>query len=407
MEEVQMGDTQTASPNLEYKAVAVNGFKVDDPDNGVVTAIVAVTGIKDNVKDIIHPGSFEKSLATRTPKGVWHHNWHESVSRTEAIKELWPGDPDLPDRLPNGDPWPKEAGGLQVKTKFNLDTQRGREAYSDVVFFGDDQEWSIGYNVPTGGATRDSKTGIRNIKAMELYEYSPVLFGAMPVARTSSVKDAQMAYKQLVVDGSASIELENKEEPLPEEEGREEEPEVEAKLFSPPTERMKMTPAQASKLYKVMNQIMDLLRDAEVLVESDDPVNAANDSAVEEESNDGGGGTFVDMVTDAFDGDEDLIIAAEDFDASYDAEDREGMESAADPIVSAVEQAVEDGEDEADYSDITDYIVSAFEDVGGAEEEEEPEEEEPEVEAPVTEVKPTSAVATKVLNLDELAGILD
>lgn len=182
---------------FDYKTTPVRGFKADDSEEGVVEAIVAVTGIKDNVNDIIIPGAFQKTLLKRTPKGVWHHNITESVSRTEQVKELLPGDPELPDKLPDGTPWPREAGALKVKTRFNLRTTRGREAYEDVKFFDTDQEWSIGYNVPTGGATFDRKTGTRNIHHMDLYEYSPVLFGAMPNARTVSVKSAQFGWKQL------------------------------------------------------------------------------------------------------------------------------------------------------------------------------------------------------------------
>jgi hypothetical protein len=107
-----------------------------------------------------------------------------------------PGDPELPHTLPSGSPWPDEAGALKVKTQFNLDTQRGQEAYSDVVFFGEQQEWSIGYQVPTGAAT--IKDGVRDIKTLNLYEYSPVLFGAMPAARSlAGVKSAQLAFKAL------------------------------------------------------------------------------------------------------------------------------------------------------------------------------------------------------------------
>lgn len=175
--------------SLQYKAVPIGS--VDESDRGVVETIVAVTGIKDNVNDIIMPGAFQKSLTQRTPKGVWHHNITDSVSRTEEIKELAPGDPGLPATLPNGEPWPDYAGALKVKTRFNLNTTRGRDAYEDVKFFGTDQEWSIGYNVPTGGATIDKKTGVRHIHSLDLYEYSPVLFGAMPNARTQSVKSAQ------------------------------------------------------------------------------------------------------------------------------------------------------------------------------------------------------------------------
>ncbi len=189
---------------LEHKTVGVKGMNVVSADEGIVETIISVTGIVDNVKDRIMPGAYQKTLVKRKPKGVWSHDWDTPVSKTLDVKELMPGDSDLPFYMPDGDPWPTNAGALKVKTQFNLETQRGREAYSDVVFFGDEQEWSIGYNVPLGGAKVDSKSGVREITMLELYEYSPVLFGAMPLARTTSVKDAQMAYKQLMSGGAAS-----------------------------------------------------------------------------------------------------------------------------------------------------------------------------------------------------------
>lgn len=189
---------------MEHKSVGVSGLNVVDETKGIVETIVSVTGIVDNVKDIIEPGAYTKSLNTRIPKGVWSHSWDTPVARTEEVKELMPGDERLPSQLPNGQPWPDQAGALLVKTQFNLGTQRGREAYSDVTFFGDQQEWSIGYQVPVGGATVDSKTGQRRIQTLELYEYSPVLFGAMPHARSlaqtgAGVKDAQIAFKTLTM----------------------------------------------------------------------------------------------------------------------------------------------------------------------------------------------------------------
>lgn len=185
--------------HIEYKSVGVSGVEVVDEEKGIVEAVVSVTGVVDNVKDLIEPGAYEKSLSTRIPKGVWSHSWDTPVARTLDVKELMPGDSNLPSQLPDGRDWPSEAGALKVKTQFNLETQRGREAYSDVVFFGPQQEWSIGYQVPVGAGVVDSKTGQRRIKSLELYEYSPVLFGAMPAARTASVKDAQIAYKSVMM----------------------------------------------------------------------------------------------------------------------------------------------------------------------------------------------------------------
>lgn len=184
---------------LEHKAaVAVkdslapkSGVLDVDPDKGTVTAIVSVTGIVDNVNDRILPGAYTKTLKTRKPKGVWSHDWKDWVSRTEKIEEYLPGDSRLPAETKDGKPWPKEAGALVVTTRFNMKSDRSKEAFLAVEFFSetDECEWSIGYVVPPGAATKD-KAGVRNIKALELFEYSPVLFGAASESMTLSVKSA-------------------------------------------------------------------------------------------------------------------------------------------------------------------------------------------------------------------------
>lgn len=182
--------------DMEFKSVGVSG--VSEPESGVLEAIVSVTGVVDRVNDVIAPGAYEKTLKTRLPKGIWSHSWDSPVSKTLEVKELMPGDPQLPSQLSNGEPWPAHAGALKVKMQFNLDTQRGRDAYSDIQFYGDQQEWSIGYQVPVGASTVDNKSGVRTINHLELYEYSPVLFGAMPATHTTSVKEAQLAMKSLM-----------------------------------------------------------------------------------------------------------------------------------------------------------------------------------------------------------------
>jgi len=195
---------------MEFKTVGVKGLNVVSEAEGIVEAIVSVTGIVDNVKDRIMPGAYEKTLVARTPKGVWSHDWDKPISKTIGVKELMPLDPELPKTMPNGEPWPVEAGAVKVITQFNLETQRGRDAFADVKFFGVDQEWSIGYNVPTGGAKVDTKQGVRDIYNLDFYEYSPVLFGAMPLARSTSVKEAQLMFKSLMAmsqtDLAAAIE---------------------------------------------------------------------------------------------------------------------------------------------------------------------------------------------------------
>jgi hypothetical protein len=78
-------------------------------------------------------------------------------------------------------------GGLFAKVQFNLNTERGREAFANVAFYGHDQEWSIGYK--TLDADFDAVKQANILKEVELYEISPVLHGANQLTGTISVKD--------------------------------------------------------------------------------------------------------------------------------------------------------------------------------------------------------------------------
>ena len=133
-----------------------------------------------------------------TPSGTWlarrngsvyftgnSHDWDNPIAKTLDAVELMPGDPRLPAKLQA-----LGAGGLKVRMQFNMETQAGREAFSNVKFYEDHAEWSIGYVVPVGAAEIDTKTGIRRIKSLDLFEYSPVLFGANSHTVTLDVKKA-------------------------------------------------------------------------------------------------------------------------------------------------------------------------------------------------------------------------
>jgi HK97 family phage prohead protease len=169
---------------LEHKQVQVSDVRNIDSVDGIAEAIVSVTNIVDSVNDIIVPGAYKNTLKKRNPKGVWSHDTNIPVAKTLRVEELMPGDPRLPSDLIS-----KNAGALLVRMQFNLNTSRGRDAFGDVQFFGPEQEWSIGYAVAEG-KSETGKDGIRRIKELELYEYSPVIFGAAPHTRTLNVKNA-------------------------------------------------------------------------------------------------------------------------------------------------------------------------------------------------------------------------
>lgn len=407
-------------PTLDYKAVPVGGVEDTDAKTGVVEAIVSVTGLKDNVNDIIQPGAFQKSLAKRTPKGVWHHNIQESVAKTTEIKELAPGDPKLPETLPNGEPWPDNAGALMVKMVFNLSTQRGKDAYEDVKFFGTDQEWSIGYNVPTGGATLDRKTGTRMINTLDLYEYSPVLFGAMPNARTVSVKSAQEAHKvllglntdegrelkalwdELVADevkaakkkrtaGNDEDETEESEqdsEKTPATEGPDKEDETTDSEEDDSEDAWEDDDEEVTTSKKKRGTTKGVVLDAtgvDLLDQATKSLTALRDFVIEgvkadaesndSSSEDSGDSESLASLVDA--AGLDCADAASDFDSAVSDGDADKMESSGNTVLDAVEAAKESGDaDTASLKRVTSYIASAFQSVDAEEPTEEKETEE-------------------------------
>ncbi|MDH6628648.1 HK97 family phage prohead protease [Streptomyces sp. LBL] len=162
---------------------------------GTSRAIYAVTGVVDEVNDLIVPGAFTQTLATRRVKAVWHHEWKDAVGVVLAVEEWMPGDTrfaEVPD-------WPAEAGALVATVEYNRRTSKGRDTYEQVKQWYEHNEaaFSIGYRVPTDGATRRAD-GVRVIHRLDLFEVSPVLHGAHPMTRALEVKSAAnpgMEYK--------------------------------------------------------------------------------------------------------------------------------------------------------------------------------------------------------------------
>ncbi|MBO1418021.1 HK97 family phage prohead protease [Streptomyces sp. FH025] len=188
----------TPSSTLDHKQAMLGVLETDD-DQGTFTTLVSITGLRDHDGDVIEPGAYARTLAEITPKGVWSHDWNQWTARTEHTEELLPGDPRLPTALPNGQPWPAEAGALLVKGRCNLATQAGKDMYANLIFFGDQVQWSIGYQVRTAKRSK----GVRRITDLDLYEYSPVLFGANPYTSTLDLKQ----HKARGVLGDTQVEL--------------------------------------------------------------------------------------------------------------------------------------------------------------------------------------------------------
>lgn len=168
---------------IERKAYPVANLKVADEQQGVIEAVVSVFNNVDHANEKVLPGFFAKSIERKLPKGVWAHDWKQPIAKTLEAKELLPGDPMLPDSL-------KLLGGAYIKGQFNLDTQRGREAYSDIKF-GIVDEFSIGYAVLKDG--KDQETGARELIEGDWKEWSPVLVGMNDQTALISIKSEEEA----------------------------------------------------------------------------------------------------------------------------------------------------------------------------------------------------------------------
>ena len=127
---------------------------------------MSVFNVVDHANERVMPGAFKASLARRMPKGVWAHDWQTPVAKTLEARET--------------------DEGLVIDAVFNLDTQRGREAFSDIKF-GIIDEFSIGYRVVKDSFDSEQKD-IRQLDELELYEWSPVLVGMNPATELLTIK---------------------------------------------------------------------------------------------------------------------------------------------------------------------------------------------------------------------------
>jgi HK97 family phage prohead protease len=185
----------TQPPVLRFASPLKAKANILDRAQGITEQIVNVTGHKDSQGDTIMPGAFAY-LDNPKPKGVWHHDWKAWIAKTVVADELKPSSPAL--RMLAPDLYDKGLGGLYIKAQYNLDTQAGRDALSNVEFFGDEAEYSIGYDVLEMEPDGDKENPGWLLKAVPVWEWSPVLFGANELTRTLALKSGEVPDASLV-----------------------------------------------------------------------------------------------------------------------------------------------------------------------------------------------------------------
>lgn len=160
------------SQNKKSRSLSLELKALEEKDGlGTFEGHAAVFGNVDSYGDIIEPGAFSRTIQHRmgsTGKAdfpiLFNHDPMEPIGVTVAVTE--------------------DEKGLAVKGELNLNVQRGREVYA-LLKQGALRGLSIGYRTVKAEQGTD---GVRRLKEVQLYEWSPVVFPANELAQTTNVK---------------------------------------------------------------------------------------------------------------------------------------------------------------------------------------------------------------------------
>ncbi len=153
-------------PTHELKFTALDLKRVE-PD-GAFSGYASLFGVEDMGRDIVLPGAFRDSLAARGARGIkmlLQHKPEEPIGVWEELRE--------------------DARGLFARGRLMLEVARARETLS-LMRAGALDGLSIGFRAIVGH--RDTKTGIRRLAKVDLWEISIVTFPLLPQARVAHVK---------------------------------------------------------------------------------------------------------------------------------------------------------------------------------------------------------------------------
>ena len=165
--------------SLIYKTVKSETTTVDAAE-GIVEAYVNSMGVVDADNEIIDMGAFDQSIQKGGQSVAWFHDQSAPVGKVVDAAPLEVA----------SDENQRRQGRLKAVMQFNMNTQRGREAFADVQF-GSVKEWSVGFRALEDDLERmDGGENVRVIKNLDWVEVSPVLRGASPDTQTIISKSA-------------------------------------------------------------------------------------------------------------------------------------------------------------------------------------------------------------------------
>ena len=162
--------TKTASPAYDHFAFECDVKFAGEDGAGTITGYGSVFEIVDRGGDVVQAGAFKASLAEWRRKGA-------------LPPMLWQHDPSTPIGV-----WTdlvEDEKGLKVSGRLILDVPQAAIARA-LIAAGAVKGLSIGY--ATKEAAVDRKTGVRQLKKVDLWEISLVTFPMLPEAQVSGVK---------------------------------------------------------------------------------------------------------------------------------------------------------------------------------------------------------------------------
>lgn len=149
----------------------INGISIKSIDEqGNLEGYASKYGNIDSYGDIVIAGAFTLSMQRHMTNGT-------------MPKMFWQHSPDAP--IGKWTEFEERPDGLFLRGKINLDTQRGREAHSDIKF-GSIDGLSIGYY--TKQSTFDPVSGVRYLEEVDLIEASVVSLPANSISTVTGIK---------------------------------------------------------------------------------------------------------------------------------------------------------------------------------------------------------------------------
>lgn len=149
---------------------------VKDAAQGIAEIVVSAYGNVDHDKDIVEFGAVAKQIAGEygpNPKGLLDHDWSMRSAVAKTLR-MW-----------------EEEDGTHIEAQYNLAKQVGREAFDDLTFYGDDMEFSVGYEIKARRAPNENEKALgakQVITEWQLNEWSHVMLGANSATRLVGAK---------------------------------------------------------------------------------------------------------------------------------------------------------------------------------------------------------------------------